>query len=72
MRSINIVEDIEQVLTQFARSTPEIFMEFTIAKIDVIFNGTSFDIVYAIDEDEELVLGEIWLDDKYTATFNVY
>lgn len=71
---INITTDIEEVLAQFARAIPDLYLDFDREAIQVVANddgwndGTLlFDIVLVLSEDEELVVGEMTL----TADFDL-
>lgn len=74
MRSINIQEDIEAILTQYARCIPDVFSEFDISQVEVIFTGVDgiFDIVQVVDDDNEVVLGEITLSDTFEAFYDIF
>lgn len=74
MRSINIQEDIEAILTQYARCIPDVFSEFDIASVEVVFSGVDgvFDIVSVLDEDNEVVLGEIVVNYDFEAFFDIF
>ena len=74
MRSINIQSDIEAVLTQFARCIPDVFAEFDLSEIEVIFSGVDgvFDLVRILDDETELVIGEIVLDEDLVASFDIF
>lgn len=71
MRSINIQADIEAVLTQYVRCVPDIFLEFG-ENVEVFYNDGVFEIVQALDEDNEVVLGEITLDGDLVASFEIF
>ncbi len=76
MRSINILEDIEVVLFQYALSIPEVFLNYDVAKIELqvddVDRPTCWDIVFVESEDSEVVIGEITLLEDFEATFDIY
>ena len=73
MRSISIRADIEVILTQYARSIPDLFTEFDIGEIEVLHSCDEFyDIVRVIDEDNEVILGEITISDDFVASFDIF
>ena len=73
MRSINIAQDIEAILTQYARCIPDLFAEFDLAEIEVVHNfGMVYDIVRRLDDDNEVVLGEITISDSFEAFFDIF
>ena len=73
MRSINIAQDIEAILTQYARCIPDLFAEFDLAEIEVVHNfGMVYDIVRRLDDDNEVVLGEIIISDSFEAFFDIF
>ena len=74
MRSIYIRDDIEAILTQYARAIPEIFSEFDISTIEVVFTGVDgiFDLVHVVDDDNEVVLGEIIVSEDLEASFDIF
>lgn len=74
MRSINIQSDIEAILTQFARCIPDVFQEFDLVTIEAVFTGVDgvFDLVRILDDETELVIGEIVLDEDLVASFDIF
>ena len=76
MRTINILEDIVEVLYQSAIAIPEIFLSYDVAKIELCVDDedrpTVFEIVFVESEESEIVLGEITLLEDFTATFDIF
>ena len=74
MRSINIQQDIEAILTQYARCIPDVFSEFDLNEVEVIFSGVNgiFDLVRVLDDDNEVVLGEVVLNESLEAFFEFF
>ena len=74
MRSISIQQDIEAILTQYARCIPDVFSEFDLNEVEVIFSGVDgiFDLVRVLDDDNEVVLGEVVLNESLEASFEFF
>lgn len=81
MRSINIFDDINQILSQYAASIPDIFLNYS-GELYVTQNFEDvcredgeialFDICIGLDDNTEEVVGEIALFDDFTATFDIF
>lgn len=74
MRTINLADDITAILTQSARAITDFFLDFDVSTIEVELTEDYgiFDIVSVLGEDEELVIGQIVLDEDLNATFEVF
>lgn len=76
---INITTDIEEVLAQFARAIPDLYLDFDREAIQVVANGDGwndgqllFDIVLVLSEDEELVVGEMKLSADFDLSYEIF
>jgi len=74
MRTINLADDILAILTQSAKAIPDLFLDFDAERIEVVTTEDAgiFDIVIVESEDEELLVGEIVLDEDLNATFELF
>ena len=73
MRSISIRDDIEQVILQYARSIPEVFMAYDIESIEVWERSSLvWDLIFVESEETELVIGEITLNSDFEAFFDIF
>jgi hypothetical protein len=76
MRSISILDDILEVLRQFAITIPEVFLNYDVAKVELQVDDedrpTVFDIVFVESDETELVIGEIVLMEDFTASFEIF
>ena len=70
---INITTDIEEVLAQFARAIPDLYLDFDREAIQVVHNENGvFDIVLVLSEDEELVVGEMKLSADFDLSYEIF
>lgn len=74
---MNITNDIEQVLTQYARAIPDLYLDFDREAIQVVYSGrdeglVTFDIVLVLSEDEELLVGEMLLDADFALSYEIF
>lgn len=74
---MNITNDIEVILTQYAQALPDLFLEYDREAIQVvrnynIWNYGVFDIVVVLSEDEELLVGEMTLDADFGLTYEIF
>lgn len=74
---MNITNDIETILTQYAQAIPDLFLEYDREAIRVvrnynIWNYGVFDIVVVLSEDEELLVGEMTLDADFGLTYEIF
>ena len=76
MRSINILDDIEEVLYQSAIAIPDIFLEYDVNRVELQVDDedrpTVWDIVFVESSETEIVLGEITLLEDFTAIFDIF
>jgi hypothetical protein len=85
MRSINITQDIEEVLRQLVIAIPEVFLDYDVDLIELqVDDGSDYDedrqvtiptvweIVFVESEDTELVLGEVVLMENFEAVIMIF
>jgi hypothetical protein len=76
MRSINITQDIEEVLRQLVIAVPEVFLEYDVDLIELVVDDedrpTMWEIVFVESEETELVLGEVLLMEDFTAYIQIF
>jgi len=76
MRSISILDDILEVLRQFAITIPEVFLNYDVAKVELQVDDedrpTVFDIVFVESAESEILLGQITLLEDFTASFDIF
>jgi hypothetical protein len=78
MRSINITQDIEEVLRQLVIAIPEVFLDYDVDLIELQVDDrqvtipTAWDIVFVESEDTELVLGEVVLLENFEAEITIF
>lgn len=81
MRSVNIFDDINQILSQYAAAIPDVFLKYS-GEIYVVPGDEApshedgeialFDICIGLDEDSEEVIGEITLFEDFTALYEIF
>lgn len=76
---MNIRDDIETILTQYAQAIPDLFLEYTREMIRVVQNDNiwdegalAFDIVVVLSEDEELLVGEMMLSEDFDLSYEIF
>lgn len=76
---INITTDIEEVLAQYARAIPDLYLDFDREAIQVVHSKYCivdlvqfFDIVLVLSEDEELVVGEMKLSADFDLSYEIF
>lgn len=76
---MNIRDDIETILTQYAQAIPDLFLEYDREAIQVVQNDNVwndgslvFDIVVVLSEDEELLVGEMLLDADFALSYEIF
>jgi len=76
MRTINILDDIVEVLFQSAISIPDIFLMYDVNKIELHVDDedrpTVWEIVFVESEESEVVIGEITLFEDFSARFDIF
>jgi hypothetical protein len=74
MRTFDLADDIIPVLTMTVRAIPDVFLDFDPSVIQVQKTEALgvFDVVAVLDEAEELLIGEIILDDDYVAFIDIF
>lgn len=76
MRSINITQDIEEVLRQLVIAIPEVFLDYDVDLIELEVDDedrpTVWEIVFVESEDTELVLGEVVLLENFEAEITIF
>lgn len=63
MRTFDLMDDLEVIMTQYVRAIPEIFMDFDIASVQLVRTDDFgfYDIVSVQDDETEIVVGEVIL-----------
>lgn len=76
---MNIRDDIETILTQYAQAIPDLFLEYDREAIQVVLGDNDwndgrlpFDIVVVLSEDEELLVGEMLLDADFELSYEIF
>lgn len=76
---MNIRDDIEMILTQYARAIPDLYLDFDREAIQVVYTHVFdadlvqlFDIVVVLSEDEELLVGEMLLDADFALSYEIF
>lgn len=78
MRIISLRDDLEQVVLQFVRAIPEIFMDYDIARVELVQyvheDGLVFnaDIVFVESDDTEIVLGDVQVGTDLMLEIDIY
>ena len=76
MRSINITQDIEEVLRQLVIAIPEVYLDYDINLIELQVDDedrpTVWEIVFVESENTELVLGEVVLMENFEAVIIIF
>lgn len=72
MRKFDLVDDIIVLLTMTVRALPDVFLDFDPSVVQVQKADGVFEIVVVLDEAEELLIGEIVLDDDYVAYIDIF
>lgn len=77
MRTITLRDDLEQIVLQYVRAIPEIYMDYDIARVDLVEyheDGQvySADIVFVESDDYEVVLGDISLGTDLILEVDIY
>ena len=77
MRNISIRDDVEQVVLQYVRAIPEIFMDYNIDRVELVEyheDGLvySADIVFVESDDYEVVLGDICVGTDLIVDIDIY
>lgn len=76
---MNIRDDIETILTQYAQAIPDLFLEYDREAIQVVLGDGDwndgrlpFDIVLVLSEDEELLVGEMELTADFDLSYEIF
>lgn len=69
---MNIRDDIETILTQYAQAIPDLFLEYDREAIQVVYNDGKFDIVLVLSEDEEMLVGEMMLTADFALSYEIF
>jgi hypothetical protein len=76
MRSINITQDIEEVLRQLVIAVPEVFLAYDVDLIELQVDDedrpTAWEIVFVESEETELVIGEVVLLENFEAVIMIF
>ena len=71
MRQVSIKQDIEQVILQYVKSIPDIFLEFEeveLVEIEPFF----WEIIHVESEEIETVLGEVTLNHDLSINVDIF
>lgn len=75
-RSINITQDIEEVLRQLVIAIPEVFLEYDVELIELQVDDedrpTVWEIVFVESDETELVLGEVLLLENFDVIVEIF
>ena len=76
---MNIRDDIETILTQYAQAIPDLFLEYDREAIQVVLGDSDwndgrlpFDIVLVLSEDEEMLVGEMELNADFELSYEIF
>lgn len=77
MRTFELHDDIEQIILELVRAIPEVYLDFDVAKVQLVEDHEdglvySADVVVVLNEDEELVIGEVVLWSDLQLEINIY
>lgn len=77
MRTFELHDDIEQIILELVRAIPEVYLDFDVAKVQLVEDHNdglvySADVVVVLNEDEELVIGEVVLWSDLQLEINIY
>lgn len=77
MRSISLRDDVEQVILQYVRALPDVFMDYDISRVELVTyneDGSiySADIVFVESDETEIVLGELSLGTDLFLEISIY
>lgn len=87
MRSISLRDDVEQVILQYVRALPDVFMDYDISRVELVtYNEAeaydedrhqqasiySADIVFVESDETEIVLGELSLGTDLFLEISIY
>ena len=74
IRSINITQDIEQVLLELVRAVPEVFLSYDVIElvVDDEDRPTVWEIVFVESETHELVIGQVTLLENFEAIVEIF
>lgn len=72
MRTIDLSDTILDILTDAARAIPDLFLDGREIEVELTEDAGVFDIVEILSEDEELLVGEIVLDEDLIAHFDIF
>lgn len=77
MRTFELHDDIEQIILELVRAIPEVYLDFDVAKVQLVEDHGdglvySADVVVVLNEDEELVIGEVVLWSDLQLEINIY
>ena len=76
MRSINITQDIEQVLRELVIAIPDVFLDYDVNLIELQVDDddrpTCWEIVFIESEETELVIGEVVLLENFEAVIMIF
>lgn len=77
MRTFELHDDIEQIILELVRAIPEVYLDFDVAKVQLVEDHEdglvySADVVVVLNEDEELVIGEVVLWSDLRLEINIY
>ena len=77
MRNISIRDDVEQVVLQYVRAIPEIFMDYDIDCVELVEYDQegvvySADIVFVESDDYEVVLGDVSVGTDLMLEVDIY
>lgn len=73
MRTVNLQQDIEQVLIECVISMPDVFLSYEIDAVDVVYHRDGYwDVVYVESEETEVVIGKIELLGDFDAKIDIF
>jgi hypothetical protein len=76
MRSISILQDIQEVLRQLVIAIPEVFLSYDVDFIDLNVDDedrpTVWEIVFVESSEFEVVLGQVTLLENFEAHIEIY
>lgn len=78
MRIISLRDDLEQAVLQYVRAIPEVYMEFDIAKVELVGYDddrgfvVQYDIVFVESDETEIVLGDAQVGTDLILEVDIY
>lgn len=77
MRIISLRDDLEQIVLQYVRAIPEIYLEYDVDRVELVEyheDGQvySADIVFVESDDVELVLGDVSVGTDLMLEVDIY